>query len=106
MKSKVIAMLLVSVLSLPCAFAVGPSEIIKFQDLNVDTPAGVEALYTRIDAAAKRICAESDPSMLQAVAPCIWRTVAKAVKEVNVPALTAYARTKSKGVSDALIASR
>ena len=32
---------------------------IKFQDLNLDTTAGVEALYQRIHSAAERVCAVS-----------------------------------------------
>jgi len=51
------------------AFAVVPgahaneplrSETVKFQDLNTDTPAGVQALYDRIHSAATRVCSESD----------------------------------------------
>jgi UrcA family protein len=35
------------------------SETVKFQDLNVGTPAGVEALYGRIHSAAVRVCSPS-----------------------------------------------
>ena len=64
------AMLLMCVCTFSGAFADEPvrSERVKFQDLNVDTPEGVQALYGRIHAAAGRVCSESDPIMRQAVA--------------------------------------
>ena len=40
------------------------SETVRFPDLNIGTQSGVQALYDRIHAAAKRVCAvesESDP---------------------------------------------
>jgi len=106
-----IAVLLASVLSLPCAVAGEPgnqssSETVSVRDLNVDTPAGVEALYGRIRAAATRVCAESDPSLRAAMAPCIWKTEARAIEKVNLPALTAYYCKKAEGSPEALIASR
>ena len=45
------------------------SEKVKFQDLNVNTPEGVQALYTRIHTAAKRVCSDSDPVCGQPRAP-------------------------------------
>ena len=57
------AMLLTGVWAASNAFADEQvrSETVKFKDLNVDTPQGVQALYGRIHAAAKRVCFESDP---------------------------------------------
>src|SRR5689334_5548476 len=49
------------------------SETVKFQDPNVSTPAGVEALYSRIHSAAKRVCVQTDP-VLQAAAIACART--------------------------------
>lgn len=37
------------------------TETVKFQDLNTDTAAGVQALYGRIHSAAQRVCSQSEP---------------------------------------------
>ena len=57
-----IAMLLACAVIVSSAFADDQvrSETVKFADLNVTTPAGAEALYTRIHAAAKRVCPEDE----------------------------------------------
>jgi UrcA family protein len=72
------------------------SETVKFQDLNVGSPAGAEALYTRIHSAAKRVCA-SPPGWPEQVsaAICAKDAEARAIAKVNVPLLTAYYRTKT-----------
>jgi len=103
-----IAMLLASVLATPNAFAgdAARSETVKFQDLNVDTPAGVETLYNRIHAAARRVCAESDPVASQGVGNCIRKAEGKAISDLNLPGLTAFYRMKNGGKGDALTASR
>jgi UrcA family protein len=90
---------------LACAFAVSSAlaaepdgevrmEDVKFQDLNLDTAAGVEALYKRIHAAAQRVCAVSGP--LDEVffggpssAKCTKDAEARAIAKINLPALTA-----------------
>ena len=52
------AMLLAGVLVVSNAAAAEQfrAETVKYQDLNVATPAGVEALYRRIHFAARRVC--------------------------------------------------
>jgi UrcA family protein len=82
------------------------TETVKFQDLNVDTPAGVQALYTRIHSAAKRVCSENDPVLRLASALCIRKAEAKAVETVSIPQLTAYYRMKTGEHTQALAASR
>jgi UrcA family protein len=72
------------------------SERVKFQDLNVDTPEGVQALYGRIHAAAKRVCTESDPALWGAEGPCARKAVGKAIEKLNLPQLTAYYEIKTK----------
>lgn len=91
------ATLLASVLAAPNAFADEQlrTETVKFQDLNVGTPAGVEALYRRIHSAAARVCSESDPGMRAAASSCARSAEAKAIEKVNQPLLTAYYRTKT-----------
>jgi UrcA family protein len=74
------------------------TEDIKFQDLNLDTTAGVEALYQRIHAAAERVCAHpAEPKLGAASASekCTNGAAARAIKDVNVPALTAFAANRS-----------
>jgi UrcA family protein len=103
-----IAMLLACALATSNAFAGNEarSETVKFQDLNVDTPAGVEALYNRIHWAAKRVCAESDPVAARGVGACIRKAEGKAISDLNLPGLTAYYQMKTGGHGDSLTASR
>jgi UrcA family protein len=103
-----IAMVLACVLAASNAFAgdEARSETVKFQDLNVDTPAGVETLYNRIHSAARRVCAESDPVAVWGVENCIRKAEGKAISDLNLPGLTAYYRTKNGGKREALTASR
>jgi UrcA family protein len=101
------AMLLVSVWVVPGAFADEQvrSETVKFYDLKVDTPAGVQALYSRIHAAAKRVCEDSDPVMRPAAIACASKAEARAIQTLSLPQLTAYYREKT-GNQSPLIAHR
>lgn len=91
------AMLLMSVWAAPGAFADEPvrTETVKFYDLNVDSPAGVQALFSRIHAAAMRVCSERDPVMQAAAVSCFRKAEARAVQNLNLPQLTAYYRQKT-----------
>ena len=72
------------------------SQTVKFQDLNVDTPAGVEALYGRIHAAAQRVCSETgDPIQQIAAASCAKKAEANAIGNLGLIQLTAYYRMKT-----------
>jgi UrcA family protein len=84
------------------------SEKVKFQDLNVNTPEGVQALYTRIHTAAKRVCWDSDPVMRSAAGPCARAAEGNAIAKLNLPQLTAYyqIKTKTSGHSQPLVAAR
>lgn len=67
-----------------------PTAIVKYEDLNVSTVPGASALYERIRAAAHTVCRDFDQRDLasQALkAACINKAIAKAVTEVNQPAL-------------------
>ena len=97
------------------AFAVVPAahadeqvraETVKFQDLNVDTPAGVQALYGRIHSAARRVC--SDPDALQQIAArsCARKAEARAVSQLSLPQLTAYFQMKTGDQVQQLTANR
>jgi UrcA family protein len=84
------------------------SERVKFSDLNVETQEGVQALYGRIHAAAKRVCAESDPVLKAAVGACISKADGNAIAKLNLPQLTAYykIKTKSRDNTQPLVAAR
>ena len=81
------------------------SETVKFKDLDVGTPAGVEALYRRIHSAARRVCTSSVayPETFGAVA-CAKDAEARAVAKVNLPSLTAYYRAKTGNRTETIAA--
>ena len=67
--------------------------VVSYGDLNLNQPQGIAALYTRVQAAAADVCAplESvDMSRRAHLEPCIAAATSRAVKSVNLPALTAY----------------
>jgi UrcA family protein len=72
------------------------SEKVKFQDLNVTTPEGVQALYGRIHAAAGRVCFQSDPVLREAQSSCARKAEANAIEKLNLSQLTAYYKIKTK----------
>jgi UrcA family protein len=82
------------------------SETVKFGDLNVGSPSGVETLYKRIHAAAARVCFDGDPLQLIAVYACTKKAEARAIEKVNLPQLTAFYRMKTGGQKQPLIATR
>src|ERR1700689_1231254 len=71
------------------------SERVKFQDLNVNTPEGVQALYGRIHSAAARVCSDSDPILRQAAVSCAKKAEGDAIQKLSLPQLTAYYRIKT-----------
>jgi UrcA family protein len=84
-------------------------ETVNFQDLDVNTPAGAQALYGRIHAAANRVCdsnISSDPFGALLAANCAREAVAKAVEQLNLPALTAYYNMSTGGKAPTLIVKR
>jgi UrcA family protein len=74
-----------------------PAETVKFQELNLNSPAGVAVLYARIHAAALRVCTSGsrDLSRYREEKICVKDAEARAVKDVGVDSLTAYFETKS-----------
>jgi UrcA family protein len=83
------------------------SETVKFQDLNVSTPEGVEALYHRIHSAAERVCSPgSDWVYPFGSRACAKDAEARAIEKVNLPQLTAYYRAKTGNQSGPLTARR
>ena len=102
------AMLLSCVLVGSSAFAADQirTETVKFQDLNVATPAGAEALYVRIHSAARRVCFEPGEWGQTREYACVKDAEAKAIQKVNLPMLTAYYERKTGRHTEALTATR
>ena len=101
---------------LACVWAVSPafageapkSQTVKFQDLNLDTREGVQALYGRIHAAAWHVCltTSTDPIYQEVARDCAKKAEAKAIETVNLPQLTAFYRMKTGGSTKPLSANR
>ena len=81
------------------------SETVKFADLNLGTPSGVQALYKRIHEAAERVC-EQPPGQSQAVKACAAKAESDAISKVNVPLLTAFYQGKTGQRMPTIIANR
>lgn len=66
------------------------TKTVKFDDLNISTPAGAKVLYGRIQAAAHEVCPLGMYSleMEQAQRTCLKQAIDNAVKGVNSTALT------------------
>jgi UrcA family protein len=93
----VVATLLAGVLATASAQAGDQprSETVKFADLNLDTSAGVQALYGRIHRAALRVC--NEPGELAITVACMHDAESKAIGKVNSPLLTAFYKQKTTG---------
>lgn len=63
---------------------------IRYDDLDLNKPAGARALYRRIQAAAGTVCdlSTSNLRLLSEQQACIERAIDEAVRNVNAPALT------------------
>ena len=83
------------------------TEAVKFPDLNVNTTAGVAALFRRIHVAAERVCAPPGgwAENVRAAA-CARSAEAIAIEKLNLPVLTDYYRTKTTGRSERVAANR
>ncbi len=69
-----------------------PSVTVRYTDLDLNTPAGVEALYARLRAAAKAVCNVDERKPLteaMAAKNCYHQTLSAAVDEAKLPTLTA-----------------
>ena len=101
------ALALACVLAASNAFAVDQirSETVKYADLKVDTPAGAQALYSRIHSAARRVCGYEATSIQ---GPSVWQncvrpSVDAAVAKVNNTQLTALHTGRKPAPATAMI---
>jgi UrcA family protein len=77
---------------------------VRFADLNLETQAGIETLYSRLNGAARRVCGTADRGDLQAfddMKQCRRKSIDDAVARIGNKALTA----RHAGSSDARYAS-
>jgi UrcA family protein len=76
-----------------------PSITVKFADLNLQTQAGVEALYKRIHGAATQVCDSGDRNLfiLTYERKCAAAAETQAIEEVHNAALSAFYEKKVSG---------
>jgi UrcA family protein len=75
-----------------------PSVAVNYADLNLNTPAGVEALYARLRAASRSVCNVGQGRALadaMASKSCYREVLATSVGNANLPTLTARHRVGS-----------
>jgi UrcA family protein len=74
------------------------SVTVRYVDLNLNTPAGVEALYARLRAAARSVCNVGEGRALvnaMASKSCYRQVLGTAVDDAKLPTLTALHRVES-----------
>jgi UrcA family protein len=74
------------------------SHTIRYAELDLAKPQGVEALYIRIGGAARRVCRADFSLRLRDrlnMRNCYQDAIGRAVKQVNLPTLTAIHRAKT-----------
>lgn len=67
--------------------------VVKFGDLDLNGSAGTAELYKRIRIAAVAVCEPASPRQLRSVElteQCMEQAIARAIVDVNAPALTGY----------------
>jgi len=76
-----------------------PSVVVKYSDLTLATDNGVNQLYRRITAAAKRVCPDyplRDLGAQRQVEHCRNQAIAKAIQQIDNPRLAALYAVRSK----------
>ena len=83
---------------------------VRFDDLNLEQPRGVAALYRRLRLAAQQACGEPQRPGEAIISPawraCVAQAVERAVVTVDRPALTAYHRKHTTSDHETLTAQR
>ena len=75
-----------------------PRQAVTFKDLSLNSNAGIQVLYKRIQGAANQVCGKADIRDLQGMSvqkACVERAISGAVAAVNSPTLTRVYLTKS-----------
>jgi UrcA family protein len=75
---------------------------VRFSDLNLETPAGSEALYRRIAVAAEVVCQDYDGREImkrRLREKCMGNAIGQAVGQINHPRLSAYYSLHNRGKS-------
>jgi len=99
-----IAIAIVAAVSATAVASDPTRQTVKFADLNISTPEGASALYTRIHEAAAAVCSHYIFTTDDAADRCVRDSTAKAVTRVNQPALYAVYNTKNKKPLPVLLA--
>lgn len=84
-----------------------PQSTVKYGDLDVSSPQGAVALYTRIRHAADMVCRPLDDRDLASqrrMQSCIRNAITDAVTKVNEPALFAVYNAKNKKLQPIVLA--
>jgi len=79
-----------------------PSRVVAFGDLDLNRDSGVATLYSRIRSAATEVCDPLDVllvKLIRARFDCREDAIARAVADVNSPALTAYYLGKPRAIA-------
>lgn len=74
--------------------------LIRYADLDLTQFSGVSVLYSRLQRAARQVCAPLNskvPEMAAAYRSCALDAMSRAVTQVDQPALSAYYRAKGHG---------
>jgi UrcA family protein len=75
-----------------------PSVTVRYADLDLNTPAGVETLYSRLRAAAREVCNVDERRPLvevMAARRCYDQVLGTAVDDAKLPTLTALHHVES-----------
>jgi UrcA family protein len=84
-------------------------QTVSYSDLNLQSPAGVAALFHRISRAAEAVCTPFESRELSRQSKwraCFNESISRAVAAVAVPSLTAYADAKLGRPASEVLASR
>jgi UrcA family protein len=80
-------------------------ETVKYGDLNLAHPEGVAALYQRVAVAAGKVCSSyesSDLTLRGQWRACVRDARSRAIADINIPALSAYAASREERHSPTL----
>jgi UrcA family protein len=79
------------------------SRVVRYADLDLNRASGVVTLYSRINSAAREVCEPLDVLMVKLLRErfdCRQDAIARAVSQVNSPALTSYYLAKTGAAID------